>query len=75
MPAFAAGESSTSEMTVGRTQVRSIASLANERKRRGRLSGVAAKRPICGVTRLPQKWRLATRMRKATVFTRWSSAK
>jgi hypothetical protein len=75
MPACAAGEPSTSETTVGRAQVRFMASLANERKRRGKLSGVAAKTPICPATRSRQKARLATRMRKATVSTRCSSAK
>jgi hypothetical protein len=42
IPACAAGEPTTTEITVGRTQVRSSASRAKDRYVRGRLCGVTA---------------------------------
>ena len=63
MPALAVGPSGTMEITVARTQRRPKASWENLRYLLGRLVGVAAKSPICGITRLSQNSRLAVVMR------------
>ena len=61
-PAFAAGPSSTSEITVGLTQRMPRASAENFLYLSGRLSGVAANRPICGISHFLQNSRLAVRI-------------